>query len=61
MGGGAHLVERLTSAQVMISRFVSLSPMSGSLLSHSPSRALFGSSVPRSLCPSLACALSQDK
>ena len=36
------------SAQVTISRFVSLSPASGSVLS---ARACFGSSIPLSLCP----------
>ena len=49
----AQLVERLTSAQVMISRFVSLSPTSGSVLM---ARSLEPASVSvsPSLCPSPA-------
>ena len=49
-------VERPTSTQVMISRFVSSSPASGSALTEPG--ACFGFGVSLSLCPSPARALS---
>ena len=53
----APLVKRLTSAQVMISRFVGSNPASGSGLT---ARSLepASDSVSRSVCPSPACTLS---
>ena len=52
----AQLFERPTLAQVMILRFVSSSPTTGSLLLSCQHRACFRSSVP-SLCLSPTCAL----
>ena len=53
----AQSVERLTSAQVMISRFMSSSPVLGSVLpAHSPEPA--SDCVCLSLCPSPVHALS---
>ena len=53
----AQLVERLTSAQVVISQFMSSSPATGSvLLAQSLEPAL--DPVSPSLCPTPACALS---
>ena len=57
----AQLVEYPTSAQVVISRFMSSRPGSGSPLSACRHRAGFRSSVPLSHCPSPACALSLRK
>ena len=57
----APLVERPSSAQVMISLLMSLSSTSGSLLSACQHRACFGSSVSLSLCPSPAYVLSLKK
>ena len=49
----AQSVKHLTSAQVMISQFVGLSPVSGSVLT---AQSLLGIlSLPLSLCPSPAC------
>ena len=62
LGGtwGAQWVKRLTSAEVMISRFMSLSPASGSVLTaHSLEPVL--DSVSLSLCPFPAHALSLSK
>ena len=53
----AQLVERLTSAQVMISHSVSSSPESGSVLT-AQSLEPASDSVSLSLCPSPAHALS---
>ena len=53
----AQLVTHLTSAQVMIFRFVSSSPASGSVLT-GVSLESVSDSVSPSLCPSPACALS---
>ena len=47
----AQLVERLTSAQVMISRLVSSSPTSGSGADSLEPGACFGFCVSLSLCP----------
>ena len=56
---GALSVERLTSTRVMISRFVGLSPASGSvLMAQSLEPASDSVSPSLSLCPSLAHALS---
>ena len=52
----AQSVKRSTSAQVMISWFVSLSPASGSVLS--AGGLLWILCLPLSLCPSPACSLS---
>ena len=49
----AQLVERLTSAQVMISRFVSLSPMSGSVLTAQSLEAASNSVTPSLSVPPL--------
>ena len=55
----AQLVKRLTSAQVMISQFVGLSPTMGSVLTaQSLEPACFGFCVSVSLCPSPAHAVS---
>ena len=54
----AQSVERPASAQVMISRFVSSSPASGSVLPAQSLGACFGSCVSLSLCPSPTHALS---
>ena len=57
----AQSVKRPASAQVMISRFVSLSPISGSVLtarSLEPASDYVSLSLSLSLCPSPACALS---
>ena len=55
----AQSVKRLTSAQVMILRFVSLSPASGSVLTaQSLDEDCFGFCVSSFLCPSHAHALS---
>ena len=64
----AQLVERLTSAQVMIAQFVGLSPVSGSVLtaqslqpaSDSVSPSLSAPS-PLMLCLSLSLSLSLSK
>ena len=53
----AQSVKRLTSAQVMISQLMSLSPASGSVLT-AQSLELASASVSLSLCPSPAHALS---
>ena len=53
---GAQSVERLTSAQVMTSRFVGSSPASGSVLTAQSLELLRILCLP--LCPSPACALS---
>ena len=53
----AQWVEHLTSAQVMISRFVGLSPTSGSVLT-AQSLAPASDCVSLSLCTSSACTLS---
>ena len=53
----AQSVKRLTLAQVMISRIMSSSPTSGSVLT-APSLESASDSVSLSLCPSLARALS---
>ena len=53
----AQLVECPTLAQVMISRFMSLSPMLGFVLT-AQSLEPASDSVSPSLCPSPACALS---
>ena len=53
----AQLVKRPTSAQVMISRFVSLSPVLGSVLT-AQSLEVDSDSVSPSLCLSHAHALS---
>ena len=52
----AQSVKRLTSARVLISRFVSSSPVSGSVLSAQGLLRIL--CLPNSLCPSLAHALS---
>ena len=54
----AQSVERLTSAQVMISRSVGSSPASGSVLTAQSLEPAFGFCVSLSLCPSPACTLS---
>ena len=54
----AQSVERLTSAQVMISWFVSLSPASGSVLTAPEPGASFRFCVSLSLCSSPAHAQS---
>ena len=57
----ARLVERPTSAQVMISQFVGSSPASGSVLTAcSEPGACFRFSVSFSLCPSPAHTLSHS-
>ena len=56
----AQLVERPTSAQVMISRFVSLSPASGSVVT-AQSLEPASDSVSPSICPSPAPALSLSR
>ena len=53
----AQLVKHLTSAQVMILQFVSLSPVSGSVLTAQSLEAT-SDSVSSFLCPSPAHALS---
>ena len=58
----AQLVKRPTSAQLKISRLLSLSPVSGSVLADSlEPGACFGFSVSPSLCPSPAHTLSLSK
>ena len=58
----AQLVKRPTSAQLKISRLLSLSPVSGSVLADSlEPGACFGFCVSPSLCPSPAHTLSLSK
>ena len=56
----AQSVEHLTSAQVMISQFVSSSPVSGSVLTAQTLEPALDSVSP-SLCPSPTRALSLSK
>ena len=56
--GGAQSVGHLTSAQVMISRFVSSSPASGSVLTARGLELLRILCLALSLCPSPAHTLS---
>ena len=53
----AHSVKGLTSAEIKISQFMSLSPAWGSMLT-AWSLETASDSVSLSLCPSLACVLS---
>ena len=53
----AQSIERLSSAQIMISRFVGLSPASGSVLT-AQSLMPVSDSVSPSLSASLSCAVS---
>ena len=54
----ALMIKRPTSAQVMISQFMGLSPTSGSVLTAQSGGACFGFCVSLSLCPVPAHALS---
>ena len=54
----AQLVECLTSAQVMISQFMSSSPASGSMLTAQSLESASDMCLPLSLCPSPAHTLS---
>ena len=62
--GGSVLVKRLTSAQVMISRFVSSSPALGSVLTAQSLEPASGSVSPSLSAPPmlmLCCSLSQKQ